>query len=171
MVLNVVHIPEVIEPDEKLPPDLVALRKFSILMDQAVGVPGTRFRFGLDAALGLIPGIGDVIGAVLSAWIVAGALRHRVPMMKIMRMVFNIVVDLILGSVPFLGDVFDFTFNENMMNMRILMLHRHRQLPPRKASEIAAVLILIVIFLVVIGLLSLGALIAGVLWVAAQRVV
>ena len=62
-----VHIPEVIEPDEKLPADLVALRKFSILMDEAVGIPGTKFRFGLDPLLSLVPGIGDVISALLSA--------------------------------------------------------------------------------------------------------
>jgi len=49
-----VHIPEVIEPDEKLPADLVALRKFSILMDEAVGIPGTSFRFGLSSALSVI---------------------------------------------------------------------------------------------------------------------
>src|SRR5689334_237935 len=100
MAAEKVHIPEVIEPDEKLPADLVALRKFSVLMDEAVGVPGTRFRFGLDPLLGLVPGVGDVISALLSAWIVAGALRHRVPMLKIARMVVNILVDLIIGEIP-----------------------------------------------------------------------
>jgi hypothetical protein len=169
MAGETVHIPEVFEPDEKLPADLVALRKFSVLMDEAVGVPGTRMRFGLDAALGLIPGVGDVIGAVLSAWIVAGALRHRVPMRKIFRMVANILVDLILGSFPILGDIFDFTFSENVMNMRILMQYRNRQLPPRKGSEVAAVVALIVTLILLIGILSLGAVIAALLWIAAQR--
>src|SRR5437762_337645 len=71
-------IPEVVEPDEKLPRDLVALRKFAYLMDEAVRIPGTGRGIGLDAALGFIPGIGDVIGALLSVWIIIGALRHRV---------------------------------------------------------------------------------------------
>lgn len=164
-----VHVPEVIEPDEKLPPDLVALRKFSILMDEAVGVPGTRFRFGLDPILGLIPGVGDVISALLSTWIVAGALRHRVPLRKIVRMVFNVVADMLIGEIPIIGDLFDFAFEENVINMRILMQYRNRRLPPRKASEIAAVLGVIMLIILLIGILSVAALIALLFWLATQR--
>ena len=164
-----VHIPEVIEPDEKLPADLVALRKFSILMDEAVGIPGTKFRFGLDPLLSLIPGIGDVISALLSAWIVAGALRHRVPMRKICLMVFNILLDMTVGEIPLLGNLFDVVFEENMINMRILMRHRNRQLPPRKLSEVAGTVAVIVLVIIVVGILAVAALIAGVIWIAAQR--
>jgi hypothetical protein len=164
-----IHIPEVIEPDEKLPADLVALRKFSILMDEAVGIPGTKFRFGLDPLLSLVPGIGDVISALLSAWIVAGALRHRVPMRKICLMVFNILLDLTIGEIPLLGNLFDIAFEENVINMRILMRHRNRQLPPRKLSEVAGTVAVIVLVIIVVGILSVAALIAGVIWIAAQR--
>ena len=164
-----IHIPEVIEPDEKLPADLVALRKFSILMDEAVGIPGTKFRFGLDPLLSLVPGIGDVISALLSAWIVAGALRHRVPMRKICLMVFNILLDMTVGEIPLLGNLFDVVFEENVINMRILMRHRNRQLPPRKLSEVAGTVAVIVLVIIVIGILSVAALIAGVIWIAAQR--
>ncbi len=164
-----VHIPEVIEPDEKLPADLVALRKFSILMDEAVGIPGTKFRFGLDPILSLVPGIGDVISALLSAWIVVGALRHRVPMRKICLMVFNILLDMTVGEIPLLGNLFDIAFEENVINMRILMRHRNRQLPPRKLSEVAGTVAVIVLVIIVIGILSVAALIAGVIWIAAQR--
>jgi hypothetical protein len=164
-----VHIPEVFEPDEKLPADLVALRKFSILMDEAVGIPGTKFRFGLDPLLGLVPGFGDVISALLSAWIVAGALRHRVPMTKIFRMVFNILLDMTVGEVPLIGDLFDLAFEENVINMRILMKYRNRRLPPRKLSEVAGTVAVIVLVILAIGILSLAALIAGVIWIAAQR--
>lgn len=166
---EMIHIPEVIEPDEKLPPDLVALRKFSILMDEAIGLPGTRFRFGLDPLLGLIPGFGDVISALLSAWIVAGALRHRVPMPKIIRMVFNILLDMLVGEIPLIGDLFDFAFEENVINMRILMQYRNRRLPPRKLSEVAGTVAVIVLVILVVSILSLAALIAGVIWIAAQR--
>lgn len=164
-----IHIPEVIEPDEKLPPDLVALRKFSILMDEAVGVPGTKYRFGLDPLLSLIPGIGDVISALLSAWIVAGALRHRVPMRKICLMVFNILLDMTIGEIPLLGNLFDVVYEENVINMRILMQHRNRRLPPRRLSEVAGTVAVIVLVILVIGILSVAALIAGVIWIAAQR--
>src|SRR5260221_12689870 len=82
-----IFIPEVIEPDEKLPADLVALRHFARLMDEAVPIPGMKKRIGLDAGLSLIPGVGGVIGAGLSTWIIVGALRHRVPLIPIGRVV------------------------------------------------------------------------------------
>ncbi len=164
-----VHIPEVIEPDSALPADLVALRRFAYLMDQAFALPGTRIRVGFDAILGLIPGIGDVIGAALSSWIIAGALRHRVPPLVIARMVFNVAVDLIFGAVPLAGDVFDFLYEENMMNMRLLEKHRDRRRPPRSPSQIALVLGAIVAFLVLLAIGIAAALIALVLWLIAQR--
>lgn len=164
-----VHIPEVIEPDEKLPQDLVALRKFAFLMDQAFPIPGTNVRVGFDAVLGLIPGIGDVVGAVLSTWIIAGALRHRVPMRVILRMIANVAVDLIFGAVPVAGDVFDFLYEENMMNMRLLEKHRDRTRPPRRSSEIALILAVIIAFLVGLALTLVVALIALVVWLIGQR--
>ena len=164
-----VHIPEVIEPDEKLPADLVALRRFAYLMDEAFVIPGTRMRVGFDAVLGLIPGIGDVIGAVMSTWIIAGALRHRVPAFVIARMVFNVATDLIFGAVPVAGDVFDFLFEENMMNMRLLEKHRDRRRPPRSAAQIALVLGAIVFFLVFLAIAVAASLIALILWLIAQR--
>jgi hypothetical protein len=166
-----VHIPEVIEPDEALPADLVALRRFAFLMDEAFVLPGTRIRVGIDALLGLIPGIGDVIGAALSTWIIAGALRHRVPPMVIARMVLNVAIDLIFGAVPVAGDVFDFMYEENMMNMRLLEKHRDRHRPPRSASQIALVLGAIVAFLVLLAVGVAVAVIALVVWLISQRTV
>ncbi len=164
-----VHIPEVIEPDSALPADLVALRRFAFLMDEAFVLPGSRIRVGFDAILGLIPGIGDVIGAALSTWIIAGALRHRVPPLVIARMVFNVAVDLIFGAVPLAGDVFDFLYEENMMNMRLLEKHRDRRRPPRSSAQIALVLGAIMAFLVLLAIGIAAALIAFVLWLIAQR--
>ena len=163
------HIPEVIEPDSKLPSDLVALRKFARLMDEAVAVPGTNIRVGLDAAVGLIPGIGDIVGGVLSTWIIVGALRHRVRARIIMRMIGNVLIDLIFGAVPLAGDVFDFLFEENMRNMRLLELHRDRRRPPRSVSQIAGVAILIVGFVILVAVSLIVALAALVLWLISQR--
>jgi uncharacterized protein DUF4112 len=169
MAPDPVYIPEVIEPDEKLPPDLVALRKFSILLDEAIPIPGTSRRVGLDAGLGLIPGVGDIISAILSAWIIAGALRHRVPVTKILRMVFNVVLDLVVGEIPIVGDIFDIAFEENVMNMRLLLTHRNRRLPPRSFAQIFAVMGVIVVLLIGIGLLSVAGVVAALLWLIAQR--
>jgi len=165
----VVHIPEVIEPDEKLPNDLVALRRFATLMDEAVAIPGTRKRVGLDAAVGLIPGVGDLIGGIMSALIVVAALRHRVPLRKIGRMIVNILIDVFIGEIPILGDVFDFLFEENMMNMRILMTYRDRRRPPRKTMEIAFAATLVVTFILLLSVTATVAGIAALVWLAEQR--
>lgn len=164
-----VHIPEVIEPDEKLPQDLVALRRFAFFMDEAFEIPGTRIRVGLDALIGLIPGIGDIIGSLLSTWIIAGALRHRVPTPIIVRMVFNIAVDLIFGAVPVAGDIFDFLFEENMKNMRLLEKHRDRRRPPRSTAAIAATALAILLFFVLLSLAAVAGVIALGLWIIGQR--
>ncbi len=164
-----VHIPEVIEPDEKLPQDLVALRRFAFFMDEAFVLPGTRIRVGFDALIGLIPGIGDIIGSLLSTWIIAGALRHRVPTPIIVRMVFNIAVDLIFGAVPVAGDIFDFLFEENMKNMRLLEKHRDRRRPPRSTAAIAATALAILLFFVLLSLAAVAGVIALGLWIIGQR--
>jgi len=166
---NKVHIPEVIEPDEKLPQDLVALRKFAFYMDEAFTIPGTRIRVGADALLGLIPGVGDVIGGVLSSWIIFGALRHRVPAGVIMRMIANILLDLLFGAVPVAGDVFDFLYEENIMNMRLLEKHRDRRKPPRSTGSIALIGFAILAFNVMCALLILFGLVTLVFWIIGQR--
>lgn len=163
------HVPEVIEPEEKLPQDLVALRRFAFLMDEAFELPGTRMRFGVGAVIGLIPGVGDVLGGLMSTWIIIGALRHRVPGAIIARMVFNVAVDILFGAVPVAGDLFDFLFEENMRNMRLLEQHRNRRRPPRSAAQIALVAAIIVAFIGMLALVLLGALVALVIWLAGQR--
>ena len=164
-----VHIPEVIEPDEKLPSDLVALRRFAFLMDEAIAIPGTRRRVGVDAAVGLIPGVGDVIGGIMSALIVVAALRHRVPLRKIGRMIVNILIDVCIGEIPVIGDIFDFLFEENMMNMRILMTHRDRGRPPRTTRDIMVAATLIVTFILLLSVAATVAGIAAIIWIAEQR--
>jgi hypothetical protein len=162
-------VPEVFEPDEALPRDLVALRRFAYLMDEAVPIPGTRRRVGVDAGLSLIPGIGEVIGAVMSAWIIAGALRHRVPMPRVARMVFYVILDMSIGSIPVIGTIFDWLFEENVKNMNALLRYRDRTRPPRSAGQIGGALFVIIAILAVVAVVVIAGLVAGVVWVTGQR--
>lgn len=144
---------EVYEPDEALPRDLVALRQFGRLMDDAFKIPGTDKRIGLDATVGMIPGVGDAITAVLSSWILVGALRYRLPPVLILRMMANIVFDLVIGLIPIGGDLFDLFFKQNKKNVELVIRHRNRTRPPRTFKAIAFAFSLLLLFLV---LLSLG---------------
>src|SRR5438105_15083402 len=162
-------IPEVIEPDEKLPPDLVALRKFAYLMDEAVAIPGTRRRVGLDAGLSLIPGVGEIAGGVLSAWIIVGALRHRVPIARVTSMVLYVLLDVSIGSVPVIGTVFDWLFEENVINLKSLLRYRDRSRPPRSVAAIALTAIAVIGLIVVVALLVIAALFALIVWLLRPR--
>lgn len=164
-----VFIPEVIEPDEKLPRDLVALRKFAYFMDEAVPIPGTGRRVGLDAGLSLIPGVGEAIGAFLSAWIVVGALRHRVPLPRITRMVFYVLLDTIVGAIPILGTIFDWLFEENVMNINALLRYRDRSRPPRSAGAIFGAAAVVIIVIGLVAIMVINALILAIIWLANQR--
>ena len=162
-------IPEVVEPDERLPPDLVALRKFAYLMDEALPVPGTGRRIGVDAGLSLVPTVGEIVGGILSAWIIVGAIRHRVPIRRIATMVLYVLLDMAVGSIPVLGTIFDWLFEENVINLNTLLRHRDRTRPPRGFGEIgAAALGVLVIILAMAGLL-IGLTVALVLWLIHQR--
>jgi hypothetical protein len=124
---------------------------------------------GLDPLLGLIPGVGDAIAALLSTWIVVGALRWRVPLWRVTRMVANILIDLAFGSVPVVGDIFDFFFEENVMNLKMLLRYRDRRQAPRTLAQVAGVSIVVVLIILGAALLIVSGLFALVLWIIHQR--
>jgi hypothetical protein len=103
------------------------LDRLSRLLDTAILIPGTGIRFGADAVIGLVPGIGDAITTALSAWIVYEAHRLGAPRHLIVRMIANVAVDGLLGSVPLAGDAFDVLFRANRRNMRLLREHLERE--------------------------------------------
>lgn len=152
--------PEVLEPEDALPPDLRALRKLARTLDSAFAVPGTSRRVGIAPVVGLVPGFGDAVTAIISTWIVVGAIRHRVPPLKVAQMTGNIILDFWLGSIPLIGDVFDFFFQENLNNVDLLLKHRDRRRPPRTYAEIGAVAMFVVTAILAIGvILVIGSLI------------
>ena len=105
---------------------LARLEALSTLLDTAFIIPGTNIRFGLDALIGLIPGIGDVITAATSLYIVHEARQLGAPAHVILRMVSNIALDGMVGAVPIVGDAFDVIFRSNRRNLALLRAHLNR---------------------------------------------
>jgi len=98
----------------------VSLDRLSWVMDDLFRIPVLGWRFGLDALVGLIPGFGDTATSLVSFYILVAAVRYRVPKVTLMRMGVNIALDYVLGSLPFVGDLFDAWWKSNQMNVELL---------------------------------------------------
>ena len=128
------------------------VRALARLLDSAVTVPGTKFRVGLDALIGLVPGVGDLAGAAMSGYIILAAARLGAPKTVLFRMILNVAVDSIVGAVPLLGDLFDAGWRANTRNTALL--DRHLTAPAEAKRASLGVVIGVVALLV---LLALGA--------------
>jgi hypothetical protein len=132
----------------------VALPQWLHLMvgvsDDGLRIPGTNVRFGLDALLGtLLPGAGDALGGVTAASMMYVAYRRGAPRALLLRMLGNATVDIVFGSIPFVGDIFDLGFHSNRRNLSMLedfLRQRARAEPVSRVS---------VVFVFVFGLLAL----------------
>jgi hypothetical protein len=102
---------------------LRALRHFQWLLDEAFRVPGTSIRVGWDPIIGLVPGVGDLLTALLSCGIVLHAHRMRLPRVVQLRMLTNVVIDLLVGTIPIVGDAADVFWKANTKNMALLERH------------------------------------------------
>jgi hypothetical protein len=99
------------------------VRRVVDVMDDRYVVPGTRFRFGMDALIGLIPAFGDLLGMVIGSIVFFEAVRLRAPLRVLAQMLFNLWIDSVVGSVPVVGDAFDFVFKANRRNLKLLERH------------------------------------------------
>jgi hypothetical protein len=102
---------------------LQVLRHAATLLDSALVVPGTSYRIGLDPILGLIPGLGDLVSPVFAIALLWQARDLGIPRVVQLRMVFNVAIDAFVGAIPLAGDLFDFAWKAN--NMNIALLERH----------------------------------------------
>jgi len=124
------------------------LRQLEILLDEAFRVPFTRFRFGIDGIIGLVPGLGDVVAGLLSLIIPIAAWIRGVPYITLFRMTVNVGIGVLVGSVPIVGDAFDIAFKPNRRNYQLLQ--RHLGEPRRHAWKDWAFLITLVCALVIV---------------------
>jgi Domain of unknown function (DUF4112) len=135
-------------PPRSTPDKLEALRRWAVLLDSAFRVPGTKIRFGLDAIIGLIPGLGDISTPTFAGLILLQAVRMRLPIVVQARMVLNAAVDMLLGLVPVLGDVVDVAWKANLRNLALLERHARPGVPPSRADYVFVIVCLVLLVLI-----------------------
>jgi hypothetical protein len=89
------------------------------LMDNLFRIPGLGWRFGVEAIIGLVPGAGDIVSGAIGAILLYRAFQFKLPGVVILRMIFNSLMDVTIGTIPFLGDLFDFVWKSNTRNMKL----------------------------------------------------
>lgn len=133
--------------DDVVPADI---ERLAHLLDRAIRLPG-NLRIGVDGLIGLIPGVGDAVGALLGFYIVSRATALGVPKAVLARMLINVGLDALVGAVPFLGDLFDFAFKSNARNVELM----RRSLADGKRERTRSTLLLGAILLVIVLLAAL----------------
>ena len=125
-------------------------------MDDLIRVPGLGWRFGLDAIVGLIPGLGDTATSLVSFYILGSAVRYGVPKVTLLRMGMNLGIDYLVGSLPFVGDVFDAWWKSNQRNVALLSQRATVSASEARKGKISDWLFVGAIILLLVGL-ALGA--------------
>jgi hypothetical protein len=114
------HSPEFSAVNPQQRAILKQVNRLAWLLDNSIYLPILNYRIGLEAIVGLVPGLGDLAGALMSSYIVLQALRLGVPKPILLRMLGNVTLEAVVGLIPFLGDFFDATFKANVRNVRLL---------------------------------------------------
>jgi hypothetical protein len=133
------------------PDNLDGLRRWANLLDNAFRIPGTRIRFGLDAIVGLVPGVGDLSAPVFAAVILVTGFKLRLPAIVQARMVVNATIDMVLGLVPLFGDLADIAWKANLRNLALLERHAHPGVPPSRSDYV-----FVIVFVIVLAFVALA---------------
>lgn len=123
-----------VKSDVDVQPSIERLRKLTLLLESAFTVPGTGVRFGWDAIIGLVPWAGDLTAAVMGGAVIVQAHRIGVPRVVQIRMLLNIGIDVLLGVVPFLGDIADVFWRASTRNLALLEQHAGRVNPDTRGD-------------------------------------
>lgn len=133
--LAVPHLHKIVLDEPERQKRLARIRQMVQVLDNAFVVPGTNWRFGWDAIIGLVPGGGDVATGLLATYIVIEAARLGVSKATIVRMLGNVAIDVTAGAVPLAGDLLDAAFKANKKNLKLLEAHLERQAKILEQSE------------------------------------
>ena len=132
-------------------------------MDNSIRLPG-GMRIGIDGIIGLIPGFGDLVAASLTSYIIVVAARMGIPGSILIRMGLNVLLELLIGTIPVVGDLFDFAFKANDRNVKLIETYTDN---PRKSRTRSNLMVVSVLFAlsIVIGIAILSVLASlGFLW-------
>lgn len=140
-----------IESNQEVPAELERLNKLAEFLDNRFRIPGTQIRFGMDALLGLLPYIGDVLTFLISGYLITVMSRKGASGMLVLKMLFNIFVDGAIGTIPFLGDLFDIRHKANTKNVNLLLEHYEED-----KHQGSAWWVVIMIFLLLVALIGLS---------------
>ncbi|MGH7695788.1 MAG: DUF4112 domain-containing protein [Gemmatimonadaceae bacterium] len=142
--------------------DLERARGLARLLDSAIRIPVIGVRIGMDALLGLVPGGGDAVAALLGAYPLLLAVRHRLPHALVLRLLGNIAIDTTFGAIPVIGDLFDIGFKSNLRNQRLIELYAAEPARTGRSSKV-------IVWIAIGGvLLILGATLAMTIWLVSQ---
>jgi len=143
-------------PNQSQIASLWRLRQISHLLDNAIPIPGTRYRIGLDPVLGLIPGGGDLISSIFAGYVVFKAAQLGAPRETLVQMAANIVFDTVAGTVPVAGDLLDVTWKANVKNIELLDAHLGSPDAGKKADWLFVAALLLGLMLIVGGVIFLS---------------
>ncbi len=131
------------------------MQRLAHLMDSSIRLPG-GFRIGLDGIIGLVPGIGDAVGLLISSYLIGKAATLGASRPLLARMVGNVLLETGLGSIPLVGDLFDFAFKANNRNMRLLLNHQEDAREVHRRSTVWVVLMVVFLLLACAVILTLA---------------
>ena len=129
-----------------------SLERLGWMMDDLIRIPGLNWRFGLDALVGLIPGFGDTASSLVSFYILASAVRYRVPKITLLRMGMNLGIDYLVGALPFVGDLFDAWWKSNQRNIELMQKRATVSAEEAREGRISDWLFVGLIILLLIGI-------------------
>ena len=131
---------------------LLRLKRLSHNLDEAITIPGTERKIGIDPIIGLIPGGGDLIGGALSIYIMHAGIRMGVPRAVIIRMFGNVALDFIIGCIPIIGDLFDAMWKSNQRNVKLI----EQSVMSERKNTIFGFLLIGVLIKTLVGVILLG---------------
>lgn len=141
-----------------------SLDALAVWLDDLVRIPVIGWRFGLDAIIGFIPGVGDTVTTIASFYILVAGVRHGVPKITLLRMALNIAIDYLVGAIPFVGDAFDFIWKSNSKNLELLKERATLSSDEQRSGRLSDWIFVGGIMLLLVGILAGSLFLAALLW-------